>query len=278
MGSVSSADPQVDGLRQSPPAATPPGPVMSDWKDLYENPRLLTSAWGHCRIFAPEAYHRVRSQQLVPIVCAEALTLAAHFPICWRVQDGRAVLCVLRSLLDDGLGHPVRPTHASGALPLVLRAFPVAVSNPGGNDDEVWIDDTVADQPTDIGAPILLINGRLSRGAAQRVQAAVAFRRSIDFTRRLTDGLQGRDLLEPWPLDFEVGPDGRRVRFDDLMVVRSSALAGSGMLQHLQEFGVEAAMFMTAHRISLFRASILLQGARAAAARETPSPESEAPT
>ena len=249
---------------------------MDSWKELYENPRRLTSTWGHCRIFAPEAYQRVRIQQLVPIVCAEALTLAAYFPICWRVRDGQTTLCVLRSLLDDGLGHPIKPTHGNGGLPLALRAFPVAVTAPASDADEIWIDDIVADQPTDIGAPILMADGRLSRGAAQRIQAVMMLRRSIDITRQLTEGLARRGLFEPWPLDFELGPEGKRVRVDDLMVVRSSALGGSEILQHLQEFGAEAAMFLTAHRISLFRTAILLQAARAAVAREPLSPEPEA--
>lgn len=248
---------------------------MTHWQDLYETPRRLTSAWGHCRIFAPEAYRRVRTQQLVPIVYTEALALAPHFPICWHVLNGEANLCVLRSLLGNGLGHPIKPTYASGALPLALRAFPVAVTSPD-EADEIWIDDVMADQPTDIGAPILMANGRLSRGAALRVQTALAFRRALDITRQFTDGLASRRLLEPWPLDFELDPDGRRVRIDDLMVVRSSALGSPETIQYLQELGVDAAMFLTAHRTSLFRTPPLLNAARAALAREALPPESGA--
>jgi hypothetical protein len=248
---------------------------MRHWQELYENPRRLTSSWGHCRIFAPEAYRRVRTQRLVPIVCTEALTLAPHFPICWCARNGETSLCALRSLLDDGLGHPSKPTYAGGALPLALRAFPVAVTSPDAAD-EIWIDDVVADQPTDIGAPLLMANGHLSRGAALRVQAAIALRRALDITQQFTDGLASRRLLESWPLDFELAPDGSRVRIDDLMVVRSSALGSPEVVQYLQEFGVDAAMFLTAHRTSLFRTSILLQAARAAVAREALPPESGA--
>lgn len=243
------------------------------WKELYENPRHLTSKWGHCRIFAPEAYELVRTLQLVPIVHAEALSLAAYFPIVWRVRNGEMVLCVLRSLLAGGLGHPVKPAHAVGGLPLVLRGFPVVLTAPTTGSDEIWIDDVVADQPTDIGAPILMEDGRLSRGAAQRVQAIIGLREAVETTHRLTESLASHRLLEPWPLDLELAPGGERIRFNDLMVVRSLASPDPDLIKQLREFGIEAATFIAAHRISLFRISILLQAARAATAKATLAPE-----
>ena len=246
---------------------------MIYWKDLYENPRRLTSEWGHNRIFAPEAYEHVRTRQLVPIAHTEALTLAAHFPICWQARQNRFELCALRSLLDDGRGHPVKPTYTGGALPLALRAFPIIVTAPSSGSDEIWIDDMLADRPTDIGAPLLMADGRLSRGTVLRIQAATALRQSIDQTQRLTEALADGGFLEPWPLSFDLGQDGAKIQRDDLLVVRSAALSTPGMLRFLHAFGVEAAMFLTAHRISLFRTSILLQAARAAVAKETLSSE-----
>lgn len=252
---------------------------MIYWKELHESPRRLTSNWGHCRIFAPEAYELVRTLQLVPIVHAEALSLAAYFPIVWRVRNGEAVLCVLRSLLAGGLGHPVKPTHAGDALPLALRGFPVIATAPTTGGDEIWVDDVVADRPTDIGAPILMEDGRLSRGAAQRVQAIARLRHAIDMTHRLTAALTSRRLLEAWPLDFEQASGGQRIRFDDLMVVRPLASPDPVLIEHLREFGVDGATFIAAHRISLFRISILLRAARAAAmTKETLSPELEEAT
>lgn len=248
------------------------------WKELYESPRRLTSAWGHYRIFAPEAYELVRSLQLVPIVHAEALSLAAYFPIVWQVRNGELVLCVLRSLLAGGRGHSVKPTHAGAGLPLVLRGFPVIVTAPATGGDEIWIDDIVADQPTDIGAPILMEDGRLSRGAAQRVQSITSLRRAIDMTHRLTEALADRHLLEAWPLDLELAPGGQRIRFNDLMVTRPPTSPDPDLIKHLREFGVDAATFMTAHRISLFRISILLQAARAVTAKAALPPELEQAT
>jgi hypothetical protein len=248
---------------------------MIYWKELYESPKRLTSKWGHCRIFAPEAYELVRTLQLVPIVHAEALSLAAYFPIAWHVRNGETVLCVLRSLLAGGLGHAVKPAHAVGGLPLALRGFPVIATEPTTGGDEIWIDDVVADRPTDIGAPILMEDGRLSRGAAQRVQAIIRLRQAIDTTHRLTEALASHRLLVSWPLDFELAPGGRRIRFNDLMVIRPPASPDPDLIEHLREFGIEAATFIAAHRISLFRISILLQAARAAMTRETLSPELE---
>lgn len=252
--------------------------VMIYWKELYESPRRLTSKWGHHRIFAPESYELVRTLQLVPIVHAEALHLAAYFPVVWRIHNDRTDLCVLRSLLADGLGHPVKALYASGGLPLALRGFPVIATGPASGGEEVWIDEVVADRPTDVGAPILMEDGRLSRGAVQRIQAVLKVRQAIDMTHRLTESLARHRLLEPWPLDFELAPGGRRVRFDDLMVVRPLASPDADLIEHLRESGIEAATFIAAHRISLFRISILLQAARAAATKETVSPQLEEAT
>ena len=251
---------------------------MIYWRELYESPRRLTPKWGHCRIFAPEAYELARTLQLVPIVHAEALSLAAYFPIVWHVRNGATVLCVLRSLLAGGLGHPVKPAHAAGGLPLVLRGFPVIVTAPTTGGDEIWIDDVVADQPTDVGAPILMEDGRLSRGSAQRVQVIIRLRQAIDTTHRLTEALANHRLLEPWPLDLELAPGGQRIRFDNLMVVRPPASPDPDLIKHLREFGIEAATFIAAHRISLFRIAILLQAARAATMKETLSPDPEEAT
>lgn len=245
---------------------------MIYWRELYESPRRLTSQWGHHRIFAPEAYEPVRALQRVPIVHVEALRLAAFFPVVWRVHDGRPVLCVLRSLLAGGLGHPVKPTHGAGGLPLVLRGFPVIATAPASGGEEIWIDEVVADQPTDVGAPILMEDGRFSRGAVQRIQAVISLRRAMDMTHRLTEALVRHRLLEPWPLDFELSSGGRRVRFDDLMVVRPLTSPDPGLIENLRAFGIEVATFIAAHRISLFRISTLLQAARAVAATETASP------
>lgn len=246
---------------------------MIYWKELHESPRRLTSKWGHHRIFAPESYELVRTLQLVPIVHAEALHLAAYFPIVWRIHNGQTGLCALRSLLADGLGHPVKAAHASGGLPLALRGFPMIATAPASDGEDVWIDEVVADQPTDVGAPILMEDGRLSRGAVQRIQAILKVRHAIDMTDRLTEALVRHRLLEPWPLDFELAPGGRRIRFDDLMVVRPLASPDADLIEHLREYGIEAATFIAAHRISLFRTSVLLQAARAAAAKAAVPPQ-----
>ena len=62
------------------------------------------------------------------------------------------------------------------------------------------------------------------------------------------------------------------------MVVRPPASPDPDLIEHLREFGIDAATFIAAHRISLFRISILLQAARAAMAKETLSPELEEAT
>lgn len=236
------------------------------WSSLYANPQPLDAAFGHRRIFAPESYDLVRTRQVVPIVEAEAFAMAAFFPVCWQMQDDEATLCVVRSLLADGRGHPVPALHVSRGLPHVLRAFPLAqieTENPA----DIFIDDVPPDRPTDLGAPIRAPDGSPSLGALQRVRMILALRQQAESTRRLGAALVAADLLEPWPLDFALNETGRRVRLDGLMAIRPREL-GQHAAGILREFGATAAMLVTLHRLSLFRISTLIRAARSATAED----------
>jgi hypothetical protein len=237
---------------------------------IYSNLRRLDVESGHRRIFAPESYAVPRNLRVVPIVDGEAGTLAAFFPICWQSVPDGVVLCALRSLLPDGHGHPIRPTHASGALPQILRAYPVAAL-PGRSREEVFIDDVPADKPTDPGAPIRGRDGKPSAGAIQRVRAAMAVRAGAARTAELSAALLAGNMLEPWPLRFPIDDRGSIASVEDLMVVRPGALDGGDLPALLRRFGIRAAMLIALHRASLFRISALVDTARAAA-RDTARP------
>jgi hypothetical protein len=230
---------------------------------VYENYGPLTAAQGDMRIFAPIAYAAVRRAQIVPIVHVEALALAAWFPICWRVGAPLPTLIVLRTLCKDGSCQPPGSPRNASSLPLALRAYPFVAGAEGEDDTpaEILIDDVIPDQPTDVGAPILTAQGKAGKGTLMRLHAASAFNTALALTRSMTDELAAVDLLEPWTLEFDIA--GQSIRVDDLLIVRPGDFHTPKIFHFIKKFGPQAASFLGAHRISLFRAGILVRAARA---------------
>ncbi len=230
------------------------------WSTLYKRPTALTLGTGQRRIYAPSAYAVVRSLPLVPIVMAEASRLAAFHPICWlRDDSGGFELVALRSLLADGAGQPLEAGKAA-ALPLVLQAFPLIVRH-DGRAGAAEVEDAFADAPGDVGATILSSDGAPSRGAAQRLAIVEGYGPELLQSRALTVVLAEEGLMEPWPLEFDLG-GGMRISRTELFVADFAALrAGAG--RRLREaFGQAGLRFLMLHRISLFRVSALLAAAR----------------
>lgn len=232
---------------------------------LYEKCTPLTTAHGDMRIFAPIAYPRVRQAQIVPIVHIEAFALASWFPICWHAGDPRPTLVVLRSLRRDGACQPPGSPEAPASLPLALRAYPFVVGAMNGHarESKLSIADAIPDQPTDVGAPIMTPEGKAGRGAQMRLRAVAAYIEASEFTVAMTDHLHKSELLEPWPLEFEVSSE--TIAVPNLLVVRQDQFDSPKIFRFIKELGPVAASFLGAHRISLFRAGVLVQAARSAA-------------
>ena len=245
--------------------------MVSVHPQLYKNVELLCAAHGGMRIYSPISYETVRQVQIVPIVHIEALALAAWFPICWQAQPERPALVVLRTLRADGSSQPAGSPDNMTSLPLVLRAYPFAVTPPGesAGPDARYIEDTSADRPTDIGAAIFLPDGRPGRGAQMRLRAVTAYLEAQQLSEQMTDALSSQDLLEPWPLEFKVGAE--QLRVDNMLIVRQAAFGQPPIVNFLKQFGPAGALFLGAHRISLFRAGNLVQTAQQRAAAPSPA-------
>lgn len=237
---------------------------MDAWARLYETPAAMAPDWGHHRIYAPAAYKIVRTLSLVPIVHTEVLKLAPLFPTCWAVVDGEPTLCVLRSLLDGGCGIPGGLRAAIAHLPLVFQAYPIVVPHqPTDKRHPIFVDRAIADEPTDVGAPLVMSTAQLSKATITRVQTALQAGRILQVTRAISRFLLDSNLLEPWPLQFSLG-GGRAVDIQHLMVLSSSRLDDPQVYRAISKFGVDAALFLAANRLSLFRTAGLLSAAKAA--------------
>ncbi len=229
---------------------------------LYEDYGPLTREQGDTRLYAPVAYRMVRQRQCVPVVHIEALALAAWFPLCWDMSGSKPCFVALRSLRDGGSAHPSGSPNSAASLPLCLRAYPFVVSHSGVNDpgERALLERSIPDSPTDVGAPILTSEGKPGRGTLMRLRAVTAFNAAIGPTETLTQDLVKYDLLEPWPLEFDLGTS--TIALKTLSVVSPSKYDSAAIIAVLRRFGPLAATVLGAHRISLFRAAVLLQSAR----------------
>lgn len=235
------------------------------WSGLYEAPRRLEMSFAHERLFAPQAYPIPRRAQRVPIVHVEALAMAAWFPVCWERSRSGPRLCVLRSLLSDAeMAQPPGSPRNPASLPLALRSYPVAITPQLGADGAILIDRAVADRPGDVGAPFIMGDGKPSRGLLHRYRTAMVVRHAAPRTREITLALAEADAFRAWPLVFELGPR-TTIAINDLLHVRPEAMEDGAVRDLLARFGMEAAVLLSAHRMSLFRINALLKAARMAA-------------
>lgn len=211
------------------------------------------------RIYAPLAYAYARNVAVVPIVHSETFQLASWFPLVWRRDGARLEFVAIRSLLND---QRAQPPAARSLLPLILHAYPFVFdpSRPPGPDSAKMLDDVFADAPTDIGASITTVDRKLTRGTTTRFRALDAFARDLVVTQEIGSAVGALNLFDPWELKFNI--EGRIVEIPDLLIVRQAAFETGVFSPLLEQFGAPAAYVLGLHRISLFRAGILLAAAR----------------
>jgi hypothetical protein len=246
----------------APPASTP----------LWcERPIALEKDALRRRIYAPLAYASVRNAAVVPIVYSECLTLASWFPLVWRRRQATIEFVAIRALLND---QRAQPPAARALLPLLLHAYPFVfdLRQPVQTDSPKMLDDVFADAPTDVGASITTVHGKLARATTGRFRLLDRFAHESVVTGAISRALAELDVLEPWPLKFDIGGNG--VEIPDLLVIRPSAFESGHFSRLLGNYGVPCARMLGLHRISLFRAGVLLGMAKTFFRDNPLSPES----
>lgn len=231
----------------------------------YDQPIPLSGDVLKQRIFSPLAYSNVRRANVVSIAVSEAQRLAAHNPIAWRKRGSTFELVIVRSLLDDGRGHVPGAQTALGFLPVRLRCYPflydpAAIPQAGRAK---LVDTAIADEPSDIGAPIALADGRPSKATLQRIAALDAAAPAFAEAALIAGALAKADLFEAWPLHFE-DVEGQTLDVPDLWIIRQTAVETGALAPLLRAHGLAAAELFGLHRLSLYRAGTLLALARAA--------------
>jgi hypothetical protein len=230
----------------------------------YENPIRLTGAAASRRIFSPLAYVNVRHAHVVPVVMPEAWALASWFPIVWQRTEGLYQLVAVRSLFADGRGYLPAVARNPGLLPLLLQAYPFLIDPTVRPDASAarWIDDAIADTPSDIGAPVLLADKRPAKATRLRLGMLDLYQKHWLKTHTLALQLAEMDVFEPWKLTFEI--NGLSIGVDNLFIVRQTAFDTGVLAPLAAQHGAMAVQLLALHRISLFRAGSLLSAARAA--------------
>lgn len=231
----------------------------------YDEPIPLSGDILKQRIFSPLAYANVRRCNVMAIGGGEAPRYAAHYPIAWRKRESEFELSVLRSLLPDGRGQPPGTETMLNFLPILARAYPFLLGPPKevtGNRAKL-VDTAPADKPADVGAPICLMDGRPSKATSQRIALLEAAAPMLSQTAAISRQLADLDLFEPWPLHFE-DVEGTTLHIDDLWIVRQDAAKSGRLAPLMRTHGVMAADLISLHRLSLYRAGMLLAYSRAA--------------
>jgi hypothetical protein len=240
--------------------------LMTSGASLYENPVSPSAVHSGTRIFAPPSYRAVREAQTCPVVHTEALNLAAFYPICWIGGGPRPTLVALRSLMPGGRGHLRELAHIPSALPLSLQAYPFVAEAPVGHEGEspILIDNVIADEPTDIGSPILTTQGKLTRGAETRLRATAFFRSDLAQTEQITNELVDAGCLVPWIVEPKALPPDACL--PDMLVVGPVEKVSDRLFQVMKRLGPVGGIFLGAHRLSLFRIAGLVRAANEAGA------------
>ena len=238
-----------------------------DWTTLYDRPEILSVEWGYERIFSPQSYAGIRLARALPILMQESALLAQTFPLCWSQTPAGPVLVALLHLLPVG-------KHAIGGLreafPLVAQAYPFVVPDAAAlKQRRLIVDRTVADQPTDVGAPLILDSGKLSKASLARAKKAMVIAHALPLTDALTKELFAGGFLEPWPLHFELVND-QRIDLDDFLVISAKKLGDPALYRLIEAHGPQAGLFIGLQRLSLFRVMALINIAKAILQREKP--------
>jgi hypothetical protein len=224
-----------------------------------ERPIALEKDALRRRIYAPIAYAAVRDTAVVPVVHSEIYQLAAWFPLVWRRRGSEHDFVAVRSLLHD---QRAQPPAARVLKPLILHAYPFVFDpkTPPNMHSARMLDDVFADNPTDVGASITTIGGKLSRATILRFRILDGLARDFPVTREISRALDSLDVFEPWSLKFDI--EGRSIEIPNLFIVRRNAFETGIFSTVLEKFGVPAALILGLHRVSIFRAGLLLAVAR----------------
>lgn len=182
----------------------------------------------------------------VPVALIELWPLARRFPIVWRSTEGGSEIGALL-FLTSGHG-PVRARFlAEGQLPLLVEAYPLALSDTVEDRSAVLIDDVPLGPG---GEAVFGPDGRTTEAGARRLSALQIFANDVPRARASTAVLEEAGLIEDWPVRLAIAGDS--VELEGLRILTRNPRLRAGIPALAERHGFAVAQLATLHDLSLF--------------------------
>lgn len=182
----------------------------------------------------------------VPVALIELSPLAHRFPIVWRRTENSSELGALL-FLTAGHG-PVRARFlGEGQLPLLVEAYPLALSDTVEDRSAVLIDDVPLGPG---GEAVFGPDGRTTEAGARRLSALQIFANDVPRARACTAALAEAGLIEDWPVRLAIAGDA--VELEGLRILTKNPRLRAGIPALAERHGFSIAQLATLHDLSLF--------------------------
>jgi hypothetical protein len=223
---------------------------------MYRSLRPLEKASDLARMPALEGLLPRSNPISVPVAPVEVPLLMERFPIAWRRDAGSWDLVAITGLTPEQESwRPALGDSGSRVIPLVLRAYPLAIADSGDVETlPVLVDE----------AGLLPAGAQPSGFDADAAEADLDYRLQAIWTfgnsRKSLQGVYA-DIAEakgfaPWPLSF-AGRD-RNLSLDGFWIVDWRFIGSPAHAAIVSRHGWLAASLISMHRISTHRINALL--------------------
>ncbi len=193
------------------------------------------------------SYESISTLSLVPVTLVEFRRLASEMPVAFARSGDEIYPVALIGL--PGLQNLVFCLPAPAALPLLLRAFPLAVGSrdPDGRQGVIISEPPRGD--VEEGLPAFLPDGTMNTVLLAKTDALWFYVKARDDGATALSFLEAADAFEIWPLEL-VFEDGA-LPVSELLRVRGDFLQSEAYVEFLDKHGFDLATALHYHRISL---------------------------
>lgn len=229
---------------------------VDDNSSLYSSVSALGANGERSSVFPLQCYPHLQNVTSVVVSLHEIRGLSRSLPVAFARQGRRIRAVAIIGL--PGVQNLLARTVLPDALPLILRAFPLAL---GGRSAEGHVGILINDPPESAehpGMPAFLEDGSMSRVTIEKSDALWLYAATQEHSAKILRDLDERNAFETWPLRLTF--DDRTLDVGDLLRVSSSFLQSPGYRDFIAIHGFEIAGSLHYHRMSLGMTRFLQEG------------------
>ena len=223
---------------------------------MYQALRPLEKASDLARMPALEDLLPGSNPISVPVAPVEVPLLMERFPIAWRRDGGTWNLVAITGLVpEQGSWRPAHGDSGSRVIPLILRAYPLAIVD--GRDAEtlpVLVDEMGLLAPGTLG--VEFDEERAEADLDYRLQALWTFGNSRASLLGLYEEIDAAAGFKPWTLSFK--GENRNLALEGFWIVDWDFIGSPAHAGIVERHGWPAASLISMHRISTHRINALL--------------------